>query len=145
MEKYEKFHGLEIASVHIFCLDLCDFDNCLAHMMIREVTSDLSDDGFREIFALDDLPENRDEWERHLLKKNRGWLLSAYLMNPVNVKFENGCEVKSYECSSAYIRIFAYADTLEKALDEMARRAGVAREKIFERERRRQALKNNFN
>ncbi len=144
LKKYgQRFYDMDVTVTGMMCLALLDNADPRATEQIEELTSDLDNREYAELFNLE--PEEPGE-ERSVIthectiEMRHGWLVAADVMRPNFVDFSEDGIVLAYSSSCVFRPVLAYGETLETALNSLVNQAEEFRKMVFSQARKEQGL-----
>ena len=135
-----KFYILDVTITGMCCLGLLDCGNQNAVHTLEEMLSSQDEEEVAELFGLDDVNLDSEIAFELILDQRKGWLVLGEGAHPRNPSFDKDGKVTGYTCGGVYNMLYAYQDTLEEALTDIAIQAEAIREDVFNKARKEQGL-----
>ena len=135
-----QFYDLDVTITGMCCLGLLDCGNQNAVRILEDMLSSQDEDEMAKLFGLDNVNLDSEIAFDLILDQREGWLVLGEGAQPRNPSFDKKGEVTGYTFGGVYTMLYAYKDTLEEALTDIASQAEARREDVFNKARKEQGL-----
>ena len=144
INKYsQSFYDGDIRVSRLVCLGLLESISPEGITQIEELIEHLSAEESSALFGVENWNFDEDDLEdfiTYLIDTRRGWLVSASLGEPFDIRLDEKGDVLGYGISCGRYRLLAYKETLEDALEDIDKQASQIRLSVFNKARQAQGF-----